>query len=146
MEQRISIVTLGVRDLEAARAFYDALGWQPVNEGEEAASIVAYDLMGMSFCLYPWDKLAEDAGVPPAGGGFRGVTLAYNVGSKEAVAQVLAEVEKAGGKIVKPAQDVFWGGHSGIFADPDGHFWEVAWNPFAPLGKDGAFQWQGVKS
>ena len=146
MEQRISIVTLGVRDLARARAFYDALGWQAANEGEEAANIVAYDLQGMSFTLYPWDKLAEDAGADPAGDGFRGFALAYNVRSKEEVAGVLAEAEGAGGRIVKPAQDVFWGGHSGIFADPDGHHWEVAWNPFAPLSDTGAFRWQGFKN
>ncbi len=145
MEQRISIVTLGVRNLGAARAFYDALGWKIANEGEEAANIVAYDLHAMTLCLYLWDKLAEDAQVPPAGEGFRGVVLAYNVPSKEDVAAVLAEAEAAGGRIVKPAQDAFWGGHSGIFADPEGHLWEVAWNPFAPLGKRGEFQWKGCK-
>ena len=145
MEQRISIVTLGVRDLGAARAFYDTLGWKIANEGEEAANIVAYDLHAMTLCLYLWDKLAEDAQVPPAGEGFRGVVLAYNVPSKEDVAAVLAEAEAAGGRIVKPAQDAFWGGHSGIFADPEGHLWEVAWNPFAPLGKRGEFQWKGCK-
>ncbi len=146
MEQRISIVTLGVKDLVAARAFYDALGWKIANDGEEAASSVAYDLMGMTLCLYPWDKLAEDAQVPPAGEGFRGVVLAYNVRAKEEVAQVLAEADTAGGRIVKPAQDAFWGGHSGIFADPEGHLWEVAWNPFAPLGKKGEFRWQGCET
>ncbi len=143
MEQRISIVTLGVNDLEVARAFYESLGWRIANEGEEAASIVAYDLHGMTLCLYPWDKLAEDAQVPPAGEGFRGVVLAYNVRAKEEVAKVLAAVETAGGRVVKPAQDAFWGGHSGIFADPEGHLWEVAWNPFAPLGPKGEFRWKG---
>ena len=143
MEQRVSIVTLGVGDLAAARAFYDALGWRTANEGEETASIVAYDLHGMTLCLYPWDKLAEDAQVPPAGEGFRGVVLAYNVRRKEDVAPVLAEAQAAGGRVVKPARDAFWGGHSGIFADPEGHLWEVAWNPFAPLGKRGEFQWKG---
>lgn len=145
MEQRISIVTLGVRDLAAARAFYDALGWRIANEGEEAARIVAYDLQAMTLCLYPWDKLAEDAQVPPADAGFRGVVLAYNVRTKEAVARVLAAVETAGGRIVKPAQDAFWGGHSGIFADPEGQLWEVAWNPLAPLGPQGEFQWKGCE-
>ena len=145
MEQRISIVTLGVRDLEAARAFYDALGWRIANPGEEAANIVAYDLQGMTLCLYPWDKLAADAQVPPAAEGFRGVVLAYNVRGKDEVAPVLAEAEAAGGRIVKPAQDAFWGGHSGVFADPEGHLWEVAWNPFAPLGRQGAFQWKGCE-
>ena len=145
MEQRISIVTLGVRDLGAARAFYDALGWKIANEGEEAANIVAYDLHAMTLCLYLWDKLAGDAQVPPVGEGFRGVVLAYNVPGKEDVAPVLAEAEAAGGRIVKPAQDAFWGGHSGIFADPEGHLWEVAWNPFAPLGQRGEFQWKGCE-
>ncbi len=143
MEQRISIVTLGVRKLTAARAFYDALGWRIANEGEETASIIAYDLQAMSLCLYPWDKLAEDAEVPPTGTGFMGVVLAYNVRTEEEVARILAAAKTAGGRIVKPAEDAFWGGHSGVFADPEGQLWEVAWNPLAPLGPKGEFQWKG---
>ncbi len=79
-----------------------------------------------ALALYPWDELAEDARVAADGSGFRGVTLAYNVGSPERVDEVLAEAERAGGEIVKPAQPTFWGGYGGYFADPDGHLWEVA--------------------
>jgi len=141
MEQRMSIVTLGVRDLARARAFYDALGWRAKSDD---GGIIAYNLLGMALALYPWEELAGDAGVPPVGEGFRGVTLAHNVRTKEEVAATLAAAAQAGGRIVKPAQDVFWGGHSGYFADPDGHLWEVAWNPPAPLGADGRFQWGGA--
>ena len=144
MEQRLSLITLGVQDLKKARAFYDALGWQIANDDKEAESVVAYNLNGMALGLYPWSKLAEDADVPQEGQGFRGVAIAYNVRAKEEVARVLAEAENAGGKIVKPAEDVFWGGHSGYFSDPDGHLWEVAYNPFSPLGPNGEFQWGGA--
>ncbi len=85
---------------------------------------------GIVFALYPREKLAEDATVNPSGSGFSGIALAYNTKSQEAVDEVLQAVERIGGKIVKPAQKVFWGGYSGYFADPDGHLWEVAWNPF----------------
>jgi uncharacterized glyoxalase superfamily protein PhnB len=88
--------------------------------------------------LYPSEKLAEDAQVPGQGSGFRGVTLAHNVRRREEVGEVLALAAAAGATITKPAQDVFWGGHSGYFADPDGHLWEVVWNPFFPLGEDGS--------
>ena len=140
MDQRLSIITLGVDDLPRARAFYEALGWRVASE-EHADSIVCFTLNGIGFALYPRAKLIEDIG-PQAGGGATGtVTLAYNVRAREDVAKVLAEAERAGGVIVKPAQDVFWGGHSGYFQDPDGHFWEVAWNPFSPLDEKGNFAW-----
>ena len=87
--------------------------------------------------LYGRDALAEDAHLPPDGRGFGGITLAHNVRRREDVAAVLAEAEAAGGRILKPAQDVFWGGHSGYFADPDGHPWEVAWNPYFPFDGEG---------
>jgi len=141
MEQRLSVITLGVADLAKARAFYDALGWTVASSD---GGIICYNLQGMAFALYPRDKLAKDAQVPPAGEGFRGVALAHNVRKKEDVAPALAAARAAGGRIVKPAQDVFWGGHSGYFADPDGHLWEVAWNPHSPLGAGGAFQWGGA--
>ncbi len=146
MEQRVSLITLGVKDLQKARAFYDALGWQAASE-EHADSMVPYNLNvnGMVIGLFGWDALAEDAQVSAAGSGFRGVALAYNVRSKDEVAAVLEEAGRAGGTIVKPAQDVFWGGHCGYFSDPDGHLWEVAYNPFSPLGADGRFQWEGIK-
>lgn len=128
MEARLSLVTLGVADLARARAFYLALGFPLRPESRER--IAFFQLQGLWLSLYARDALAEDIGCDAEGGGFRGITLAHNVRTKEDVARVLAEAETAGGRIVKPAQDVFWGGHSGYFADPDGHLWEVAFNPF----------------
>ncbi|MYA96185.1 MAG: VOC family protein [Nitrospinae bacterium] len=141
MDQRLSIVTLGVEDLSLARAFYEALGWRVASE-ENADSIVCFTLNGIGFALYPRDKLIEDVGTQAGSGEATGaVTLAYNVRTREDVAKVLGEAERAGGVIVKPAQDVFWGGHSGYFQDPDGHYWEVAFNPFSPLDEEGNFAW-----
>ena len=141
MDQRLSIVTLGVDDLARARAFYEALGWRVASE-ENADSIVCFTLNGIGFALYPREKLAEDIGLRGGGGNATGtVTLAYNVREREEVAKALDEAERASGAIVKPAREVFWGGHSGYFADPDGHLWEVAWNPFSPLDDAGSFAW-----
>ncbi|MDE0448178.1 MAG: VOC family protein [Spirochaetaceae bacterium] len=141
MEQRLSIVTLGVDDLPRARAFYEALGWRIAHE-DLAESIVTFTLNGVGVALYPRVKLLEDIGVPGIDGSPTGaVTLAHNVRTREEVAAVLAEAERAGGTVVKPAQDVFWGGHSGYFQDLDGHLWEVAWNPGSPLDGDGNFAW-----
>ena len=131
MEPRISIVTLGVTDLDRSVRFYrDGLGFQ--TKYKEGDGIAHFATLGTIFGLYPLDKLAEDVGpqVKPRPG-FSGITLAHNVHQKEEVAQVLALAAKSGGTLVKPAQDVFWGGHSGYFADPDGYYWEVAWNPSA---------------
>ncbi len=141
MDQHLSIITLGVDDLPRARAFYEALDWRVATE-ESADSIVCFTLNGIGFALYPRAMLVEDIGLEGASGVATGaVTLAHNVRAREDVATVLAEAESAGGTIVKPAQDVFWGGHSGYFKDPDGHLWEVAWNPFSPLDDDGNFAW-----
>ena len=98
-----------------------------------------FNTAGTRLSLYPLEHLAADISseVSPTRNGFSGITLAHNVGRREDVAEVLAVAERAGGRIVKPAQDAFWGGHSGYFADPDGHYWEVAWNPILPLGADG---------
>lgn len=92
----------------------------------------------MALALYPWERLAEDATVSPAGAGFRGVTLAYNARDKAEVDAVLREAEMAGAVLVKAAQEVFWGGYSGYFRDPDGHLWEIAWNPYVTLDAHGA--------
>lgn len=142
MEQRVSLITLGVADMARAAAFYEALGWQrtPSPDG-----VIAFDMIGQTLGLYPKAGLAKELGISEDEiGGFSGLTLAHNVRAKEDVAKVLAEVEAAGGKTLKPAQDVFWGGHHGYFADPDGHVWEVAHNPFSALREDdGAFQWNG---
>ena len=137
MEQRISMISLGMRDLDRARAFYRALGFEEAEASNE--SIAFYDMGGFALGLYGWEPLAEDATVPSEGEGFRGVTLAYNVRSRKEVAETLKQAEAAGARIVKPAQDVFWGGHSGYFADPEGHLWEVAWNPHVQLDEDGGF-------
>nr|WP_237182487.1 VOC family protein [Roseomonas marmotae] len=130
------MITLGVPDLTAATAFYEALGWR---RGMRAAEGVAFfQAGGLILSLYPLRDLAADAGLPAEGQGFRGVALAYNTRDRAEVDTVLAEAARAGGRIVKPAQDATWGGYSGYFTDPAGHLWEVAWNPGFPIGPDGA--------
>lgn len=137
MEPRISLVTLGVADLARSRTFYARMGWQESPASQE--SVAFYQAGGMIFGLYGRAALAEDAGLEDtAPQAFTGITLAYNGRDKAEVDAVLKEAEAAGGRIVKPAEDVFWGGYSGYFADPDGHLWEVAWNPFFPIAEDGA--------
>lgn len=138
MEQRISIVTLGVSDLARSRGFYERLGWRPAAVKSEG--IVFFQAGGMALALYPRDELAKDANVAAEGHGFGGITLAYNARNREEVDAVLAEAQAAGAKILKPAQEAFWGGYSGYFADPDGFLWEVAWNPFFPIADDGAIR------
>lgn len=141
MEQRVSLITLAVADMARATAFYEALGWA---RAESPDGIVAFDLIGQSLGLYPRADLARDMGLREDQiGGFSGITLAYNVRDAADVAPLLARAEAAGGRIVKPAHDIFWGGHIGYFADPDGHVWEVAHNPFSPLSPEGAFRWNG---
>ncbi len=137
MEQRLSIVSLGVADLAASRRFYEqGLGWKVSSTSNE--SIVFMDLGGVILGLYGRDALADDMNLPPSKpGGFAGFSLAHNARSREDVDRVLEDAAKAGAKILKPAEEVFWGGYSGYFADPDGHPWEVAWNPFFPLSDDG---------
>ena len=136
MEQRLSLVTLGVADLERARRFYeDGLGWRRGNDHPE---VVFYQIGGAVLALWRRDALAQDARLPNVGSGFGGVALAYNARTREEVDAVLAEAEAAGAKILKPAQDAFWGGYSGYFADPDGHLWEIAWNPDWTLAEDGS--------
>ena len=143
MEQRVSLITLGVADMDASARFYEAMGWKRV---ESPDGVIAFDLIGQTLGLYPRAALAEELGISDDGkAGFSGISISYNVREKEDVAPLLERVEKAGGRIIKPAQDVFWGGHHGYFADPDGHLWEVAHNPFSPLGQNGEFQWNGVK-
>jgi len=136
MEQRLNIVTLGVRDVPASRAFYERLGWKASSVG--APAIAFFQCGGTILALYGKADLAKDAGLPAEGGGFGGVTLAQNVRGKAEVDAVLAGAQKAGGRILAPAEDKFWGGYSGYFADPDGYPWEVAWNPGFTLGDDGS--------
>lgn len=131
MESRVSIVTLGVRDLERSYKFYkDGLGFPTTRKPD--SGIIFFQTSGTCLALYPIDKLAEDIGEEnePRITKFNGITLAHNTRTKEEVGEVLKLAEKAGAKIVKPAQDVFWGGHSGYFSDPDGYMWEVAWGAF----------------
>ncbi|ODA66766.1 Glyoxalase-like domain protein [Methyloligella halotolerans] len=136
MEQRITLVTLGVRDLQKSAAFFERLGWR--RSVKDVEGVAFYQCGSIALGLYPWEALAEDAGVAPDGQGFVGITLAHNVRTKDQVDSVLADAEAAGASIVKPAQDVFWGGYHGYFRDLDGHLWEVAWNPGFPLDADGA--------
>ena len=133
MKSKISIITLGVTDLERATHFYrDGLGL-PQYEFE-GGGITFFALYGTWLALYPWESLAEDIGLYPGESGkFGGITLAHNVGSKEEVDIVLQQAIDAGASLVKPAQEAFWGGYSGYFKDPDGHIWEVAYNPFQDL-------------
>ena len=128
MEPRISIITLGVSDLPRAVAFYrDGLGLPLLDENTE--SIAFFKNRGTWLSLYPRDALAADAGIDTAGSGFSGVTLAHNVRTREEVDALLDVAVNAGATLVKPAEDVFWGGYSGYFADPEGYLWEIAWNP-----------------
>jgi predicted lactoylglutathione lyase len=135
MEQRITLITLGVADLARAKAFYEALGWR----GQEVEETVFFQAGGLGLVLWGRDKLAEDCGlgpVPPAGG-FGGIVLAHNVRSDAEVDQLLAAVERAGGTVTKPAAVNAIGFYSSAFLDPDGHPWEVAHNPGIPLAEDG---------
>ncbi|MDK3073144.1 VOC family protein [Sedimentitalea sp. JM2-8] len=140
MEQRISLTTLGAEDIEAAAAFYEALGWRRVPSQD---GVIAFDLIGQTLALYPLSDLARDMGLPVADLGQGAITLAYNVRSAPEVAEVLATAEAAGATILKAAEETFWGGHAGYFRAPDGAIWEVTFNPFAPLSPDGAFRWNG---
>ena len=140
MEQRLSLVTLGVADIARSRRFYEqGLGWKASSVGNE--SVVFFQLGGMVLALFGRAALAADARLAdPGPAGFSGIALAHNVRHREAVDAVLAEAERAGGRILKPAEDAFWGGYSGYFADPDGHAWEVAWNPQFRLRDDGGLE------
>jgi predicted lactoylglutathione lyase len=135
MQPRISMISLGVRDLQGSIEFY-AQGLElprlaPFNE-----EIAFFNLNGTWLSLYSWDKLAEDAQVPAKGSGFRGVALAHNVSSKEAVDALIEQAVSAGAKLIKQPEMVFWGGYSGYFADLDDHLWEIAWNPHAWIGPE----------
>lgn len=139
MEPRISLVTLGVQDVQRAVRFYrDGLGWPVSSVGDE--NVAFFHTRGAVLALYRRDLLAADANSSPAGSGFGGITLSHNVAAKEQVDAVLAQAKAAGATILKPAEEAVWGGYSGYFADPDGHPWEVAWNPHFPLGPDGSVQ------
>ena len=134
MEQRISIVTLGVGDLARARAFYERLGWQ----GQEVEETVFFQAGAMAFVLWASGKLAADSGVADDGKGFDGVTLAQNVRSAEEVDAVVAAAAEAGATVSRTPAPTFYGGYAGVFLDPDGHAWEIAFNPGFTLTDEGA--------
>ena len=135
MEQRLSLVTLGVADLERSRRFYEALGW--TTGASPADDVVFFQAGGMIVALWGRDQLAEDSGVSDSGG-WGGITLAYNTRSPAEVDAVVEEARRAGARIAKEAAPTFWGGYSGVFVDPDGHPWEVAHNPHWRIGEDGS--------
>jgi len=139
MEQRLSLVTLGVSDLARARTFYEQLGWKRTGDDEE---VVFFQAGGMVLALWGRDHLAADSTVQD-GGGWGGVTLAQNVRSPAEVDTVLAEAKAAGAHIGREGAETFWGGYSGVFLDPDGHPWEVAFNPFWTIGDDGSTRLPG---
>ena len=138
MEPRLSLVTLGVSDLARARSFYEQLGFTASSASND--DVTFFDAGGVALALFSRDSLARDADVAAAGSGFSGLALAHNVQAEVEVDAVLAQAAAAGGRIVKPAQRAPWGGRSGYFADPDGHLWEVAHNPFFPFDAAGRLQ------
>jgi predicted lactoylglutathione lyase len=135
VEQRLSLVTLGVRDLARAREFYEALEWK--TGAAPADDVVFFQAGGMIVALWGREQLTEDSGVEDSGG-WGGVTLAYNARSPEEVDDVIAEAEAAGARIARYGAKTFWGGYSGVFIDPDGHPWEVAHNPSWTIAEDGS--------
>jgi catechol 2,3-dioxygenase-like lactoylglutathione lyase family enzyme len=134
IDQRLSLITLGVSDLRRARTFYEALGWTTRAGPDD--DVVFFQAGGMVVALWDRTKLAEDTAVPD-NGGWGGVTLAHNVGSRPEVDSVLARAESAGATIARTGAETFWGGFSGVFVDPDGHPWEIAHNPHWTLNEDG---------
>lgn len=135
MRQKLTLITLGVSDINKSLAFYEkGLGWKKSSSSND--NIAFFSLGGMALGLYSKHALAEDATVSPEGSGFPGITISYNAKSEKEVDDVLAEVQKLGATIIKPAQKVFWGGYSGYFQDPDGHYFEVAFNPFWEFDKN----------
>jgi hypothetical protein len=135
VEQRLSLVTLGVSDLSRARAFYEALGWKTGAAPED--DVVFFQAAGMIVALWGRGQLAQDSGVED-GGGWGGVTLALNVRSPAEVDAAIEEARTAGARIAREPAETFWGGYSGAFVDPDGHPWEVAHNPHWTLADDGS--------
>jgi uncharacterized glyoxalase superfamily protein PhnB len=135
VEQRISLVTLGVADLARAKAFYERLGWR----GREVEETVFFQAGGIAVVLWGRDKLARDCGMRDAApAGFGGIALAHNVRARPEVDAILAAAQAAGATITRPAATTFYGGYAGVFADPDGHAWEIAHNPGFRLAEDGS--------
>lgn len=141
MEQRLSLVTLGVDDVARSKAFYESMGWR----GQEVEETVFFQAGGMAIVLWGREKAAADAGVDPGEGGggqrsFGGIVLAQNVRSPGEVDEIMAAAARAGAAITCPARPTFYGGYAGFFADPDGHLWEIAHNPGFVLAADGSLQ------
>jgi uncharacterized protein len=135
VEQRISLITLGVADLNRARMFYERLGWR----GQELEETLFFRAGGIALVLWGRDKLASDAGVEDRNtDGFGGIALAHNVRSRVEVDHILGEAASAGAEITQAARETFYGGYAGYFTDPDGHVWEIAYNPGFALDQDGA--------
>jgi len=134
MEQRISIVTLGVADLARSTRFYEALGWQ----GQEMQETVFFQAGGQAVVLWGREKVAQDVGIDDDGSGFGGIALAQNVRSREEVDAVIAAARAAGATVTKEPAETFYGGYAGYFLDPDGHAWEVAHNPGFTVEPDGS--------
>jgi catechol 2,3-dioxygenase-like lactoylglutathione lyase family enzyme len=137
VEQRVSLVTLGVSDLARSRSFYEALGW--VTRAEPGDDVVFFQAGGLIVALWSRAELAADSGVEDTGG-WGGITLAHNVRSPAEVDAVLAEAAAAGAEIPRAGAETFWGGYSGVFVDPDGHPWEVAHNPRWTIREDGSIE------
>jgi catechol 2,3-dioxygenase-like lactoylglutathione lyase family enzyme len=136
MQPRVTIIGLGVEDLKASTAFYqEKFGWQLTDASNEHISF--FQLNGVLLSLYPREKLAEDAKVPHEGSGFKGFTLAYNTRTKEEVDEIFETLGSKGVNIVKPPEQVFWGGYSGYVADVDENLWEIAYNPYLELDEAG---------
>ncbi|MBA3039611.1 MAG: VOC family protein [Alphaproteobacteria bacterium] len=135
LERRISIVTLGVADVATSTAFYERLGWKKSSASQESVTFI--QMKGTVLALFGREALAKDAEVADTGPGFSGVTLAHNVSSPTGVDAVIKFAVSCGATLVKAPEKVSWGGYSGYFADPDGHLWEVAHNPFFPLDEQG---------
>lgn len=138
---RISIITLGVADLERSTAFYESLGW--TKSPASMPAITFFEMQGSVFGLYEWSALADDAKVPADSSGFRGVTLAMNLASVAEVDEVFVEWVAAGAAPKVEPHTAFWGGHSSYVADPDGHLWEIAHNPYAIIDADGRLVMRG---
>ncbi len=135
MEPRVSLITLGVEDLARSRVFYERLGFKASSLG--GGEVCFMQAGSLALALWKRAELAKDAGVDDAASSFRGIALAHNVRARDEVDAVLTEAVRAGAVMTRPAREAEWGGRSGYFADPDGHLWEVAWNPHFPLSADG---------
>ena len=135
MQSRITLITLGVHDVARARAFYEALGWKASSASQPEITFMQGN--GFALALFGRQALAADAGLPDSEPGFSGISLAWNGRQKTEVDEAFSRAVAAGARAVKPPHDTFWGGYSGYVADPDGHLWELAWNPFFPLDERG---------